>query len=665
MPKGEEEKMKKKMIAASLVTTLVACGSYAATINSIWNAQGNWTNSANWVGGTVPGSNDLAVVKHGNVDITTALTLDKANFGEYNTYTNGHLGKVNVVSGGSLYVTQALSVGARDGDGGELVVDGGSVSADYLRLAGDYDTSRLDAVGTLNIYNGTVTVRNYGGAQIGVASGGCLGTLNIYAGGVYDAERLLIGSATGATGMVNVVDGALRIRRIYDNNSILIENGGIYIEDGAIEWSSGDGGGAGKLHSDIIQQLAEAGDLTWGGTTTNMLFDSYTYSTNNGSSILYSYDWIGTGVATTYVWSVMAGDPPVSTTLVDYQFNDLEGTQLMDLQNDGTTGLFDFNATNMLETTGTGFLMWQNTSTNDGSWRMIDLGADLVRKGIITMEWRLDSWSMTNLPSSTGIKMVLGDSLSGQEIRSVFEVDNPADSMKIRMRDSTPNNKSLFDIDMVNTNGGDGYQFRMINDLDAGTATFEYRTDSGTWTALAPTGNDGLTRVDWIGVQMTKGWTNNPAAFALVDYLTVTHEGLPLTAEELYANWLSAYPTIGSETNSTDNPDMDAADNWHEYAMGGNPTNSSVVGHDSLIGTAEAGGTNYFEYVHVVRDDAESRGITYYLELSDNLTMNNWTNANYVITGTNTDYGVAGFNQVTNRVSTDTEDQQFIRLIVE
>jgi mannan endo-1,4-beta-mannosidase len=352
--------------------------------------------------------------------------------------------------------------------------------------------------------------------------------------------------------------------------------------------------------------------------------------------------------------------PPGTTVVVDYQFNDAAGTQLTQLQNDGAAGVFDLNATDMLEATGDGFLKWQNTTANDGSWRIIELGGSTLTEGTAIMEWRLDSWDMSGgLPRNTGIKMVLGDSNSGQENRTVFEVDNPPDSIKFRMRDHTPSNKSLFNVDLVHTNG-EGYVFRIINNLDDGTAVFEYRTDSGSWTDLTPSGGDGLSRISWIGVQMTKGWTNNPSAYALVDYLTITHE---TTYPDPYAAWLAGYPGLGSQTNKTDNPDGDTLNNLYEYAFGGDPTVADA-GHESAYHLMEEGGIDYMEYIHVQRnDDAE---LTYYLETNTNLLFAaSWTSAYYEVVGTNTSYGAEGFDAVTNRISTSTETNRFIRLRIE
>jgi len=91
-------------------------------------------------------------------------------------------------------------------------------------------------------------------------------------------------------------------------------------------------------------------------------------------------------------------------------------------------------------------------------------------------------------------------------------------------------------------------------------------------------------------------------------------------AKQHYAEWVALYPTLGTSTNQTDNPDGDALNNLAEYAMGGDPTNRADIGYVPEFKLLKISDTNYFEYVHVRRTDAESRGLIYFLETTQQLT---------------------------------------------
>ncbi|RLA39242.1 MAG: hypothetical protein DRR06_19455 [Gammaproteobacteria bacterium] len=81
-----------------------------------------------------------------------------------------------------------------------------------------------------------------------------------------------------------------------------------------------------------------------------------------------------------------------------------------------------------------------------------------------------------------------------------------------------------------------------------------------------------------------------------------------------------------------------------------------------MYGAREDGGANWFEYVYPKRSDANS-GISYHLELTDDLIYTPWVNSGYSIEGTGTID--SEFDAVTNRISTEIEDEQFIRLVIE
>jgi hypothetical protein len=135
------------------------------------------------------------------------------------------------------------------------------------------------------------------------------------------------------------------------------------------------------------------------------------------------------------------------------------------------------------------------------------------------------------------------------------------------------------------------------------------------------------------------------------------------TATTLLADWLSQYAgSLGVNTNLTDDADGDSMNNLLEYAMGGNP---GIEDATTLMRTAieDSSGSNHFDFVYSKRTDSDLRGISYEVVLEENLVFaSGWTNAGYeVIEGP----VVEGIQTITNRISTDEKQMQFIKLTIE
>ncbi|MCF7817297.1 MAG: sialate O-acetylesterase, partial [Kiritimatiellales bacterium] len=127
-----------------------------------------------------------------------------------------------------------------------------------------------------------------------------------------------------------------------------------------------------------------------------------------------------------------------------------------------------------------------------------------------------------------------------------------------------------------------------------------------------------------------------------------------------YAVWATGWGAvdIGSGTNDYDG---DGLLNVYEYGLGGDPTSAVDQGMSPVFGVGNVGGTNYFGYIHPQLADPNS-GLAYFLELNTNLVLGVWTNAGYVVTGTNVTGGTLDF--VTNVVDTG-DGRKYIRLIIE
>jgi hypothetical protein len=129
-----------------------------------------------------------------------------------------------------------------------------------------------------------------------------------------------------------------------------------------------------------------------------------------------------------------------------------------------------------------------------------------------------------------------------------------------------------------------------------------------------------------------------------------------------YDEWVQGYGLSGADAEPMANPDGDKLDNLSEYALGGNPTDPLDVGMTPIQSFYSDGGGDWMGYVYPKRTDPNS-GISYYIEVNTDLIYGDWTNANYEVTGIG--FIDLEFNAVTNRIPTDVEIEQFIRLVVE
>ena len=132
----------------------------------------------------------------------------------------------------------------------------------------------------------------------------------------------------------------------------------------------------------------------------------------------------------------------------------------------------------------------------------------------------------------------------------------------------------------------------------------------------------------------------------------------------LWNDWITSYPGVGANSNLLDHGDSDDLDNLTEYAWGGNPSDAGNRGNVPVQSQVAAGGTNYLEYIYYERTDADDRGLASILEVGTDLVITNWADGSGFEYGSGAS-GVAGYNAVTNRVPTDMDAKQFIRLQIE
>ena len=129
-----------------------------------------------------------------------------------------------------------------------------------------------------------------------------------------------------------------------------------------------------------------------------------------------------------------------------------------------------------------------------------------------------------------------------------------------------------------------------------------------------------------------------------------------------YEQWALQFSLSGTNALYSANPDGDNLSNLYEWGLGGDPTDALDQGVPLTHTMASDSGTNWLVYVYP--RNALATDLVYYLETDTNLIFApDWTNAHYEVTGTSPSVG--GFNYVTNRVSTEVESAQFIRLVIE
>ncbi|MDF7800424.1 hypothetical protein P4C99_13180 [Pontiellaceae bacterium B1224] len=131
-----------------------------------------------------------------------------------------------------------------------------------------------------------------------------------------------------------------------------------------------------------------------------------------------------------------------------------------------------------------------------------------------------------------------------------------------------------------------------------------------------------------------------------------------------YDGWTRTYGLSVEDAAFDADYDVDGANNFYEYAMGGDPTNAAVIGYEAKTAIVDVDGTSYFEYISTRRIGTEEETeLIYEVQSSTALPHDTWSGADVV------EVGVAPidseFEAVTNRVDMTGKDEAFMRLYVE
>jgi hypothetical protein len=178
---------------------------------------------------------------------------------------------------------------------------------------------------------------------------------------------------------------------------------------------------------------------------------------------------------------------------------------------------------------------------------------------------------------------------------------------------------------------------------------------AGIWAAMIA---NGQLSIDGSVVTDSSLFTITQAGFSSTLKLD---DGSTQTSTEAYNSWISGFAV--ADTSMTVDSDGDGLSNLAEYGQGGNPDDADDRGYVSETSVIEETGTNWFYYVHYELLDKGGLGLTYTPEAGTGLIVTNWNSSALEWVGNGA--GPAGFNAVTNRISMETEDAQFIQLKIE
>jgi endo-1,4-beta-xylanase len=370
-----------------------------------------------------------------------------------------------------------------------------------------------------------------------------------------------------------------------------------------------------------------------------------------------------------------APPPPPSEIVVDeWDYEGLTNAGLIEALSSGVVGNASFANVDLVSITD-GVQNWTRFdagNTSESAFRTTDPSSyDASTSGMFQVSWDFVSADFVNTDTadtSANIGFGLRSKNNGNEdVAFRFRYDGTANQFLVQLTDANGANQT-FPASAISGNSLSNLNVRMIVDLDnrgsAGSVKLYYTPDDGSEVVLTEAGMASATfQMDQYryAVQTSNGGTD----WQVGDVVTTDNLVVSLLMESaatpsaLLDDWLADYPTLGSQTNLTDNPDADLADNLLEYAFGGDPTNAFDIGYWPEFQSLEDGGTNYIEYVYARRNDAAARGLSYELENTADLIEGVWTNSGFLFVGEGPIDGE--FDAITNRLPI-TGVEGFIRL---
>ena len=370
------------------------------------------------------------------------------------------------------------------------------------------------------------------------------------------------------------------------------------------------------------------------------------YNLSGGTlSMQGGYDSLGYGAGSAFEFNQTGGTLTDTGTRLNIGFA-ANSTSVVNLSG----GVFDTSATTIY-VGGSGHGTF-NQSGGSALTKYISLAAGAGSSGTYSISG--GSLSVSGYftgPTENGVFEVNGSGATNIDIRAMYLANGDTFRVKLDENGSTLvnitrtdsdnsvqlNNGSHFEVDTLPSFNGTGGQVYDIIYSEGG-----FMTDGMVFTNLSTTAE-----FTWAVVPFGNG-----------EMLQLTVK----SATTAFEQWAGDYGLTGDDAATTNDYDADGLNNLYEYALGGDPTNAADQGISPVHGLVADVAGDWMRYVYPKLSDPNS-GVTYHIEVNDDLLYGNWTNANYTVTGTGTID--AEFDSVTNKIPTTGKPAQFIRLIVE
>ena len=585
--------------------------------------------------------NQSGVVNH----TAGAFTAGRLYCAAADTGTGSNRSGTYNFSGGSIFVVTQVSIGQRIGDTGALNLSGtGSFSCQDLFIA---------------LYNGVGTLRVEGGNLVNHIAGDL--KMSPYGGGSSTIEAVLDGAGFGT---INV-DGNVQFDNGTTANSTLFN---LSL-------------GAGYMHvPGTVYTIIEAAAFTQLGVFGNVADGQVLSIAGDNFEARYTND-------ATAKFTLTALAVPATELLTYEGFDYPVGTALNTTisGNGWATGWkADFGLTTELAPAFTNVLPGSLTSAAFISRGLAAVGNQLtvlagskveLYRGLdrafswssnsVTYMSALVSWDGNHPSAASRIKFILGNT---DAYFGLFGDGTTSGKLRLGVRNTSGQTfygTNLHDKDTtymlivkVQTvaDGSDVISVVLVDPSSTLPAS------EPAWALSASMARSGA-MASVLGIE-TQLYTANSSS---VDEIRLGETWNDVTADIAaalsYDSWIADYPGVGVYTNKTDNPDGDGLDNLAEFGMGGNPDDVDDIGHASTTSIYEDGGIIWMEYVHAKRKNAAGLGLDYYLEQNTtDLISGTWTGYDNVVSTNALD---DEFDSVVNRLSTESGDQQFLRLRIE